>query len=132
MSRGPHPGRTLAGAIPIAQLRGTVHVVRRAHESQYDLVIAATVPVAFIRVKYADRILVSLQDIEARHRDAIAGLRAMVSAENISRELWLRSRHGTWRFFRIETTGLVEISRDGRPLDIPGKNPSAPLSGRGM
>jgi hypothetical protein len=116
MSRGPYPGRTLASALPIAAIRGTVHLIRLARGSLYDIVISTAVPVAFVRVKYADRILLTLAEAEEFYYEAITGLRAIVSTENISRELWLRSRHGTWRFFRVMKTGLVELSRDGKPL----------------
>lgn len=116
MSRGPYPGRTLAAALPIAEIRGTVHRIQSARGGLYDIVIATAVPVAFVRVRYADRINLSLAETEDFYRDAIEGLRAIVSTENISRELWLRSRHGTWRFFRVITPGLVELSRDGTPL----------------
>ena len=116
MSRGPYPGRTLAGALPIAAIRGTVHLVREARGGLYDLVIPTAVPVAFVRVKYADRILLTLAEAEVFYREVIIGLRSIVSTENISRELWLRSRHGTWRFFRVMKTGLVELSQNGVPL----------------
>lgn len=116
MSRGPYPGRTLAAALPIAEIRGMVQRIRSARESLYDIVIATAVPVAFVRVKYADRIHLTLAETEEYYREAITGLRSIVSAENISRELWLRSRHGTWRFFRVMKTGLVELSRDGMLL----------------
>jgi hypothetical protein len=116
MSRGPYPGRTLADALPIAAIRGTVHMVRLARGSLYDIVISTAVPVAFVRVKYADRILLTLAEAEVFYCETIIGLRAIVSTENISRELWLRSRHGTWRFFRVTGNGLVELTRDGRLL----------------
>ena len=117
MSRGPYPGRTLAAALPIAEIRGTVQKIRSARESMYDIVISTAVPVAFVRVKRSDRILLSLEEAEVLHVEAITGLRSIVSAENISRELWLRSRHGTWRFFRIMKTALIELSRNGMPLE---------------
>ena len=117
MTRGPYPGRTLASALPIAETRGTVQMVRLARESLYDIVISTAVPVAFVRVKYADRIFLTLAEAEEFYRDTITGLRAIVSTENISRELWLRSRHGTWRFFRVLKTGLAELSRNGMPLE---------------
>jgi hypothetical protein len=116
MSRGPYPGRTLAAALPIAAIRGTVHRIRLARGSLYDFVISTAVPVAFVRVKYTDRILLTLEEAEKYYHEAITGLRAIVSTENISRELWVRSRHGTWRFFRVMKTSLVELSRDGMPL----------------
>ena len=34
----------------------------------------------------------------------------------ILKELWIYSRYGIWRFFRIEDTGIVEICQDGTPL----------------
>jgi hypothetical protein len=117
MSRGPYPGRTLAAALPIAEIRGNVQKIRSARESMYDIVIATAVPVAFVRVKYADRIDLTLAQTEEFHRVSINRLRAIISTEKISRELWLRSRHGTWRFFRILKTGLVELSRNGMPLE---------------
>jgi hypothetical protein len=117
MSRGPYPGRSLASALPIAEIRGMVHRSRSTRGSLYDIVIATAVPVAFVRVKYADRIDLTLAETEEFHREAINRLRAIVSTENISRELWLRSRHGTWRFFRVMKTGLIELSRNGMPLE---------------
>jgi hypothetical protein len=32
----------------------------------------------------------------------------------ITAELWLRSKHGTRRFFLVTLAGLVEIDRDGK------------------
>jgi hypothetical protein len=121
MSRGPYPGESLAAAVPIAEMRGTVHIVRHARGSLYDFVISTAVPVAFVRVKYTDWILMPLPEAEAYYRDVINGLRAIASTENVSRELWLRSRHGTWRFFRVTGNGLVELSRNGMIFNTPGK-----------
>ena len=83
MSRGPYPGRTLAGALPIAAIRGTVHMVRQARGGLYDLVIPTAVPVAFVRVMYADRILLTLAEAEECYRGVIIGLRSIISTENI-------------------------------------------------
>ena len=120
MSRGPRSPRTLADAIQVAGRRGVVHVVQKARESLYDIVISAAVPAAFVRVKYAERILLALPEVEFLYRDAIAGLRTLASPDTISRELWLHSRHGTWRFFRVLEPGLAEISADGRLLTAAG------------
>jgi hypothetical protein len=32
-------------------------------------------------------------------------------------ELWIRSRHGTWRFFQVTPSFMVEIDRDGKRLE---------------
>ncbi|MDP3563158.1 MAG: hypothetical protein Q8R70_01570 [Methanoregula sp.] len=31
-------------------------------------------------------------------------------------ELWIRSRHGTWRFFQVMPSALVEVDREGNRL----------------
>ena len=37
----------------------------------------------------------------------------------ITAELWLRSTHGTWRFFLVTPDSLAGIDREGKPL-VPG------------
>jgi hypothetical protein len=32
-------------------------------------------------------------------------------------ELWIRSRHGTWRFFLVTPSALVEIDREGKRIE---------------
>jgi len=32
-------------------------------------------------------------------------------------ELWIRSRHGTWRFFQVTPSAIVEIDREGKRLE---------------
>jgi hypothetical protein len=88
----------------------------RSPESLYDFMILCTIPVAFVRVKFAPRIRLSLAEIAADFREAILQLGAVTHDTAISRELWLCSKHGTLRFFRIIADSLVELGRDGRPL----------------
>lgn len=116
LSRGPKPRRALKAAIPIAELRGRVQMAKSGPESLYDFTIVSAVPVAFIRIKYAARILAPLAEIAAEFREAILELGAVTHDNAISRELWLCSKHGTLRFFRIIAEGLVELGRDGKLL----------------
>jgi hypothetical protein len=37
----------------------------------------------------------------------------------VIRDLWVYSRYGIWRFFRIEGAGIVEICQDGTQLKNP-------------
>jgi hypothetical protein len=85
-------------------------------ERMYDFTIVSTVPVAFIRVKFARRIFASLAEIVAEFSEDIRKLRLISHDMAISRELWLCSKHGTLRFFRIIADGLVELGRDGKVL----------------
>jgi len=50
------------------------------------------------------------------YREDIRRLRFVCHDATVSLELWLRSRYGTWRFFRIENDNVFEIDREGRLL----------------
>lgn len=115
MMRGPRSHRSIACALGIARQRGKVQVSQGGPEHLYDFTITATEPVAFVLVKFAGRILSPLAEIGAIYHDEIIRLNLITNNTTISRELWLRSKHGTWRFFRIAENGLVELDRDGQP-----------------
>jgi hypothetical protein len=116
MSRGPRPHRALAEAIPIARTRGIVQVSGLNPERVFDIAIVSMIPVAFIRVMFAPQILGAAAEFADDFKSEIAELRVIARDAAIATELWLRSKHGTWRFFRITATGLDEIDRNGRPL----------------
>ncbi|MGA2121143.1 MAG: hypothetical protein ABSG49_03765 [Methanoregula sp.] len=118
MSREPRSYRALKDGCEITPLWGTVQVAEYGPESRYDFTITETLPVAFVRMRFAGRILATLEEIAANFHDDILRLRPIANVAAISRELWLRSKHGTWRFFRIENAGLIELGRDGRPLGV--------------
>jgi len=120
MSRGPPSRRALAEAIPIAHQRGTIQMAGRGPENLYDFTIVSGIPVAFVRVSYCARIHAAAALLAMDFQDKLIRLRQIMRHEAISRELWLRSRHGTWRFFRLTADGLIELGRDGQPLA--GKN----------
>lgn len=120
MSRGPPSRRALADAIPIARQRGTIQVAGRGPEKLYDFTIVSVLPVVFVRVSYCAHIHASAAELAREFKDSLNRLRLITKHESISRELWLRSRHGTWRFFRLIAECLVEQGRDGQPLA--GKN----------
>ena len=116
MSRGPKPRRALSAAIPVAEQRGKIQMSGNGPESLYDFVIVSAVPVVFVRVKYTGRILAPLMEIMAEYREEILRLQSISQDTAISRELWLCSKHGTLRFFRITPSGLVGLGRDGQLL----------------
>jgi len=118
MSRGPRPLVTLRDAIPIALQRGIINLAERGTELLYDFTISETkpTPVAFVSVKYTERIRATLEDISRDCDDRIRQLRLIARDATVSCELWLHSRYGTWRFFRVTLDGIVELGRDGRSL----------------
>jgi len=116
MSRGPRPHRALSEAIPIAQLRGVVQLAGLSPERIYDLSIVSKIPITFIRVMFAARILGAANEIAGDFKNEIAQLRLIARDAAVSAELWLRSKHGIWRFFLVTAAGLIEIDRSGKPL----------------
>jgi hypothetical protein len=58
----------------------------------------------------------TLEQLEREAAEELAYLRMIASSPAVSRELWICSPRGTFRFFRITDNGLVELDRDGRPL----------------
>ena len=116
MSWGPYPWRTLPGALSVARLRGGVWEVVRGRKSHCDFVIITATPLAFVRARFAPRILATPAEIGRDSAPDLLRLRSIGAGSGISRELWLRSKHDTWRFFRVGDIGLVELSREGRPI----------------
>jgi hypothetical protein len=116
MSRGPRPHRALEEAIPIAKARGIVQLAMTMPERIFDIAIVSKIPVTFARVMFAPEILASIQQLTDDFKDEIAQLRIIARDKAITAELWLRSKHGTWRFFLVTPAGLVEIDRDGKPV----------------
>jgi len=123
MSRGPRPLVTIRDAIPIALQRGAIQLAERGTELLYDFMISGTKPkpVAFVSVKYTERIRATLEDISRDCDDRIRQLRSIARDATVSCELWLHSRYGTWRFFRVTADALVELGNDGGPLAAAGR-----------
>jgi len=99
-----------------------IHLAERGTELLYDFSISGTKPkpVAFVSVKYTERIRATLEDISLDCDDRIRQLRLIARDATVSYELWLHSRYGTWRFFRVTADALVELGSDGGPLVAAG------------
>ena len=116
MSRGPRPHKALAVAIPIAKACGIIQLAGLSPERIYDISIISKIPVTFARVMFAPSILATIQDLAKDFRDEIAQLRIIARDAAVTAELWIRSKHGTWRFFVVTANSLVEIDREGKPV----------------
>jgi hypothetical protein len=116
MTRGRLPKKGLEDAILVAKARGTVMIFLQIKETLCDFMIMGNGNFVFVRVKTAGRIRGTREEIEREFRESIMRLRSFPSSGLILKELWIYSRYGIWRFFRIEDTGMVEICQDGTPL----------------
>jgi hypothetical protein len=117
MTRGPRPHRALAEAIPITKARGIVQLAMSGPERIFDITIVSKIPVAFARVMFAPAILATIQQLADDFKEEIAQLRIIARDKAVTAELWLRSKHGTWRFFLVTPNSLVEIDREGKRLE---------------
>ena len=116
MSRGPRPHKALSEAIPIAKARGIIQMALSGPERVFDIAIISKVPVTFTRVMFEPVILATTRQLADDFKEEIAQLRIIAHDAAITAELWLRSKHGTWRFFLVTPSTLVEIDRDGKRL----------------
>ena len=116
MTRGPRPHRAIAEAVPIAKARGIIQLAMSGPERIFDIAIVSKIPVTFSRVMFAPEILAPIKEFTDYYKNEIAQLRVIARDAAITAELWLRSKHGTWRFFLVTPDSLVEIDRDGKPV----------------
>jgi hypothetical protein len=116
MTRGPRQHRALAEAIPIAKARGIIQLTLSGPERVFDIAIISKIPVAFARVMFAPAILATVHELADYYEKEIAQLRIIARDAAITAELWIRSKHGTWRFFLVTPNSLVEIDREGKPV----------------
>ena len=117
MSRGPRPHRALAEAIPIAKARGIIQLAMSGPERIFDIAIVSKIPVTFSRVMFAPAILATVHELADYYRQEIVQLRLIARDAAITAELWIRSKHGTWRFFLVTPSTLVEIDRGGKRIE---------------
>ena len=117
MTRGPRPWKALEDAVPIAKARGIIQLTMSGPERIYDISIISKIPVTFSRVMFAPKILATVHELADYYRKEIAQLRLIARDAAVTAELWIRSKHGTWRFFLVTPDFLVEIDREGKRIE---------------
>jgi len=115
--RGPRPWKALEAAIPVAKARGIIQMAAGGPERIYDISIVSKIPVVFAGIMFAPKILATIPELEVYYANDLARLRLIARDAAISADLWIRSRHGTWRFFQVTPSTLVEIDREGKRIE---------------
>ena len=135
MTRGRPAARALALATGIAERRGEVQYFLQAPGLICNFVIYLAGLVAHVRVMRVRHLRCTLAWLEREVADALAGLRMIASSPAISRELWICSPRGIFRFFRIGRQRARGAGPDGRVLagrDDPfSRQKKAPAPGNG-
>lgn len=116
IARGRRPLIALGEAESIAEKRGEVRHFRNEPDMICSFVIYMIGLVAHVRIKRVERIRITPDWLERAAADDIAALRFIVSSPEISRELWIYTPKGTFRFFRVLAGSLVELDRYGQPM----------------
>ncbi len=118
MKPGPNVARGIALAIPFALWRGHVMVFIPSLLNLGEFLLSGNGLFVIVRVRLARKLSAGIASIEREFAEVIAGLRLVPRNGPVSCELWLYSRYGTLRHFRIGDDGLVEIDRYGMPLNL--------------
>ena len=116
MTRGRPPRQSQKDATPIAGKRGEVWPYQPKSGSACDFTIMSPGRVAFVCVKHIRRLRCTTVELTRTFPETIMTLRLIASSPAISRELWIRSPKGVWRFFRIGDESFTELGTDGAPL----------------
>lgn len=121
MTRGPVSEQALEWALAIAERRGNVYFFERGRESPCDFQVVNDHEDVFVSVKRTRSLHRPVAMLGAEYREQVRKLRAVPGNPAVTRELWVCSRAGRWRFFRVGETGLAEHRSDGYPAMIPGR-----------
>ena len=116
MTRGRPPRQAQKDATPIAGKRGEIWPYQPKSGSTCDFTIMSPGRVAFVCVRHIRRLRCTTDELKRTFPETITALRLIASSPAISRELWIRSPKGVWRFFRITDESFIELGTDGSPL----------------
>ena len=131
MARGRKPLIALNEAKHIAEKRGEVRYFRHEPDMICSFVIYIVGLVAHVRIRRVERIRITPDWLEREAMADLAALRFIVSSPEISRELWIYTPKGTFRFFRVLANSLAELDRNGQlmpdqpPIPKRRKGPAA-------
>jgi hypothetical protein len=127
MTRGRQPAKAHDEALPIAEKRGLVMRYQHRRGNICDFSVMSPGLVTFVCVMRLLRLSSTPEDIIHDFSFVIGQLRFIASLPAISRELWLCTPRGAWRFFRICDNSIFELGRDGMPLTAAGAGPAKKL-----
>ena len=107
MTRGPDSEQAVAWAKDRAELQGDVYLFRKNRDRPCDFLIVNDRRIIFVAVKRTRSLYRPVEDLGAEYQEAVLRLR-MVKNPSVERQLWLFSRRGKYRTFRVTATGIEE------------------------
>lgn len=119
MARGRKPLIALSQAKLIAEKRGEVRNFRDEPDMICSFVIYIAGLVAHVRVRRVERIRIDPAWLEREAAADLRALRFIASSPQISRELWIYTPKGAFRFFRVLPDSLAELDPSGQLMPEP-------------
>ncbi|MCK9630636.1 MAG: hypothetical protein M0R30_03240 [Methanoregula sp.] len=131
MKRGPAPNRGLRIAIPVALALGRVMFFMASPYYPGDFIIAGDGYLGIVRLRLSEKIRSTLPEIQKEYSRSVAELASLPRGGPVCCELWLYSRYGRLRFFRVTEAGLEELDRSrivsmGKKPDVTGREDPGP------
>jgi hypothetical protein len=118
MTRGRRLSEAIRLATLIAEKRDEVRHIRHGPGLICNFVIYCAGSLAHVRIKRMRHLRCTLAWLEREAAEELAALHIIASSPAIARELWICSRRGNFRIFRVCDNGVVELDRDGQPLPV--------------
>ena len=128
MTRGRPQRKAQKAATPIAEKRGGIWPCQPKSGFPCDFTIMNPGRVTFVCVKHIRRLRCTANELLRKFPETIQALRRIPLSPAISRELWICSPKGVWRFFRMSDESVAELGTDGEPLTA-GANTAIVLNG---
>ena len=118
MTRGRPATTGISGASAIARARGEFIPFAHSPEGIFSFMIRTPSAMIFVRVQYVTLLHVPAATLAEQYRNLIDTLRSRSGPAPA--ELWPYNKHGSYRYFRISGSGLVELDACGNPA-APGQ-----------
>ena len=132
MTRGPRAKKAIEVAKRIAAERGDVLEIFPVPGLPADFIIFARDRVIFVLVKRTRRHLPDAAWIALDYAQELNRIQRMPPCLVVSGELWVIAPWGTVQYFRIIPGPVVEVRRDGLPLEVAGKDAGLGRNGTGQ
>jgi len=108
MTRGPDSEKAIEWAAAIAAQQGDVYFFRKNRDRPCDFLIVNGSEIIVVATKRTRRLYRPVAELTAEYREAIEKLRAVPNPA-IELQLWLFSRKGRYRVFRVTAAGIGEL-----------------------
>ena len=119
MSRGKQPFQALKEAKDIAKRYGMQMFERPVDDRGCDFAVIRATGISLVWVIRAKRFFISPYELEVERGECLRRIRKFPRAPEIAHEIWLRSQRGSWRFFRVYDSSIVEIRDVREAVPVP-------------